>query len=139
MKRLKYVSRSAAPLVGAEVDAIVAKAQERNRRMDVTGVLVTTGNLFYQVLEGPEAAVDGLYARIRADPRHTDLLILGAEEHIEERYFADWSMQRVDLSVEAGERLEPLREVLNLIVDLRERSQRLTHTLERAIWRELSS
>lgn len=139
MKRLKYVSRSAAPLVGAEVDAIVAKAQERNRRMDVTGVLVTTGNLFYQVLEGPEAAVDGLYARIRADPRHTDLLILGVEEHIEERYFADWSMQRVDLSVEAGERLEPLREVLNLIVDLRERSQRLTHTLERAIWRELSS
>ena len=139
MKRLKYVSRSTTPLGGAEVDAIVAKAQKRNQSLDVTGVLVTTGNLFYQVLEGPESAVDGLYARIFADPRHTDLLVLGVEEHIEARFFADWSMQQVDLSAEAGERLEPLREVLNLIVELRERSQRLTHTLERAIWRELSS
>ena len=139
MKRLKYVSRSVLPLGSTAVGLIVAHAQERNQQLDVTGVLVTTGSLFYQVIEGPESAVDSLYARIASDPRHTDLLILGVEENIHERFFADWSMQRIDLSTEADERLEPLREVLNLIVELRTRSQRLTHTLERALWRELNS
>ena len=49
------------------------------------------------VLEGERSAVNRLYARILADPRHTDIEMLYLEE-ITQRRYPDWSMALVNLS-----------------------------------------
>jgi len=46
---------------------------------------------FFQVLEGPPAAVDKIYQRISEDSRHVKIVKL-IQEPIDERGFADWTM-----------------------------------------------
>ena len=50
-----------------------------------------------QVLEGGRGAVNKLYNRIAADPRHSDVELLSYEE-IAERRFAGWSMGQVNMA-----------------------------------------
>ena len=78
MKRIKYVSRFAKPFSEPELEQLADLAAAKNKDLDVTGVLITSGGVFFQVLEGPEEAVDDIFAAIEADSRHTDLLVLGA-------------------------------------------------------------
>ena len=55
--------------------------------------------LYLQVLEGERMAVNRLYARIVADQRHQDVVLLQLEE-ITQRRFAGWSMAHVDLQAD---------------------------------------
>ncbi len=135
LKRVHYVSRWARDLSSDELDALVADAAARNRELGLTGILLTSGRLFMQVLEGPVEAVDHVLGRIVADPRHTDVLVLG-EEMDGARVFPDWAMERVALE-DADERLEPLRALLEAISAQRAIIGRLAGVLERAAWREL--
>lgn len=139
MKRVKYVSRFAGELGRAEIDDLVARAAAKNARLDVTGILMTSGQMFFQVLEGPGAHVDQIYQGIVADERHRDVLLLESETDITERFFPGWSMRKVDLDDASLERLAPAREMLVRIIEKRREVARLTHELERAIWRELAS
>jgi len=63
----------------------------------VTGVLCCSGGIFLQVLEGGRSAVNRLYNRIAADPRHAQVELLSYEE-IGERRFAGWAMGQVDMA-----------------------------------------
>jgi hypothetical protein len=63
------------------------------------------------------------------------MLVL-SDEAIGERVFADWYMERVDLD---DERQEPLRAMLEAIVDQRRALSRLEAALERAVLREIDS
>jgi hypothetical protein len=54
MKRIKYVSRFAVPFREAELEELGMRAAKKNKGLDITGVLITSGGLFYQVLEGPQ-------------------------------------------------------------------------------------
>jgi hypothetical protein len=139
MKRLKYVSRYARDLTDTQLEALTRQAAEKNAGLDVTGILISSGRLFIQVLEGPAAAVDGIFARIREDSRHRDVLVLDVEEDCAERLFPDWSMRRFSLDVAAAERMEPLREILETVMEHRERIQSLTAVLERSLWAELAN
>jgi len=49
------------------------------------------------VLEGGRTAVNQLYNRIAADPRHSDVVLLHYDE-IAERRFAGWSMGQVNMA-----------------------------------------
>ena len=49
------------------------------------------------MLEGGRGAVNRLYNRIAADPRHTEVVLLSYEE-IGERRFASWAMGQVNMS-----------------------------------------
>ena len=53
--------------------------------------------MFLQVLEGGRAAVNRLYNRIVADPRHKDVELLSYQQ-IGERHFAGWSMGQVNVA-----------------------------------------
>jgi hypothetical protein len=53
--------------------------------------------MYLQVLEGGRTAVNRLYNRIVADPRHHDTELL-AYESIVERRFAGWSMGQVNMA-----------------------------------------
>ena len=95
--RILYVSRAVGPQTTTVTGSILAKAQARNAADGIGGVLCQGQGLYLQVLEGERGAVNRLYARIVADPRHRDVEMLLFDEIASPR-FADWSMALVDLS-----------------------------------------
>jgi hypothetical protein len=62
-----------------------------NAEAGITGFLVCARSWFAQVLEGPSAAVDTLYARLSADPRHHALRLVERTD-IARRRFPDWHL-----------------------------------------------
>jgi hypothetical protein len=95
--RLMYASRAAESVTPDELLAIMKKSRGDNPALGITGVLCFSGGVFLQVLEGGRMAVNRLYNRIVADPRHSDVVLLAYEE-IDERAFANWSMGQVNLA-----------------------------------------
>jgi hypothetical protein len=95
--RLMYASRAVPAVDQEELNAILRKSKSANPGDGITGVLCYSGGIFLQVLEGGRSQVNRLYARILADPRHTDVELLLYEE-IGERRFAGWSMGQVNVS-----------------------------------------
>ncbi len=94
--RLIYRSRS---LVAPDrrrtaLGEIFTTARRKNRRLGVTGALVTSGELFAQVLEGEEPVVRELYAAIERDARHDELVDL-EERIVDGRTFGRWAMAKV--------------------------------------------
>lgn len=138
MKRIKYVSQFAGPMSHAELVELVSRAARKNTELGVTGVLTTSGRLFFQVLEGPDDVVDSLFATIAKDDRHTDVMLIREERGIDHRLFPDWSMRAVMLDAGSVEALEPLRAILETAAQMQARLNDLTGTLERALWTEVS-
>jgi hypothetical protein len=89
--QLTYASRTAKTLIPEDLKAILAASQRNNARVGVTGALCLTNGIFLQQLEGDRTAVNLLYHRILADPRHRDPAILDFAE-IPSRRFTQWSM-----------------------------------------------
>lgn len=139
LKRIKYVSRFAKPLQSDEIARLADQSAARNQQLGVTGVLMSAGGLFFQIIEGPKEHVDTLYESIVRDGRHTDVLLLGSEENVNDRLFPDWSMKKIDLDERADARLDPLKSILEALVAQHQVMGRLTQCLERAIWTEMVS
>jgi hypothetical protein len=93
--RLLYASRAAAPIVPEDLSAILRQCKANNPAQGITGVLCCSDDTFLQVLEGGRPAVNRLYNRIVADPRHTQVELLSYQQ-IGERHFAGWSMGQVN-------------------------------------------
>lgn len=88
---LIYRSRAAAPFDEAALTELLQHARQSNQQRHLTGLLLHHQDQFLQVLEGPEAVLKELYARIEADSRHQHVRTL-AYGPIEERMFPDWRM-----------------------------------------------
>lgn len=84
----------ASNLVGS-FGQILSVSAARNLPDGITGFLAYDRGRFFQILEGPRAAVAACYARISGDPRHGQLEIL-IEESVSHRTFEQWSMGFVD-------------------------------------------
>jgi hypothetical protein len=95
LRRLLYVSRSRLPgdaaAVAAALAAILATARRCNAELDVTGALLLRGGRFAQALEGPSAAVQAVFDRIAADPRHAEVTVT-EDGPVAARAFPAWSM-----------------------------------------------
>lgn len=84
MHALLYRSRARSGLLARDLNDIVATAQERNRQLDVTGLLLhgrfqaipSAPGEFVQWIEGPEDHVEQLFAEIEEDGRHADVDVL---------------------------------------------------------------
>ena len=98
MKRLTYISKVNAVLSEEEILEIGHQSSTNNRKIDVTGVLISAGNYFFQILEGDQAIVDELLDKISRDSRHRDITVLAAEYECEDRVFSDWDMKTVAIS-----------------------------------------
>jgi hypothetical protein len=81
----------------ADITAILASACKHNTVNNVTGVLVSDGKRFLQILEGDEASVIGTYLRIANDSRHRMVESLGYIP-IKKRHFSGWKMGYGDVS-----------------------------------------
>lgn len=94
--RLIYRSHSTAPR--DRRDEVLAEifdvARAKNKKAGVTGALLISDNWFVQTLEGDEAVVTGLFEKIEADDRHTDVSVLESTT-VDSRVFSRWSMARI--------------------------------------------
>lgn len=89
--RLVYVSTAHPDLMLADIDAIVETAHARNTAEDITGLLVFNGFNFMQLLEGPAANVERVFASICKDARHSGVVrVLSTKA--EARVFGKWAM-----------------------------------------------
>jgi Sensors of blue-light using FAD len=70
---------------------ILKVARANNAVLGVTGALMLYDDWFAQVLEGPQAAVETLYARIKRDDRH-DAIRLNEAGPAPKRLFGKWAM-----------------------------------------------
>ena len=95
--RLMYASRALPDVNQDALVAILRKSKINNPTVGVTGVLCFSEGIFLQALEGGRSAVNQLYNKITADPRHTQVELLSYSE-IGERRFAGWSMGQVNIS-----------------------------------------
>lgn len=91
MIQLTYASRPFG-FDDAMLAGILLDARRCNTRDGITGLLVCRADLYLQLLEGPETAVDAAYRRIAADDRHIDLQLL-TRRSVTDRLFPAWAMR----------------------------------------------
>lgn len=135
MKRLRYISSFAQPMDQESISALVRVSRANNERDGITGILVAAGDLFFQVIEGPDDKVDALYARISVDPRHRQVLLLSSEQGDFSRICPDWAMRKVDLTSAAVDRAEPARVLLRMAYVQRQLADEAVAALESFTWR----
>jgi hypothetical protein len=139
MKRVRYISRFSADLEPQDIDLIVATSQQNNPKKNITGMLVASGDLFYQLLEGPKEEIDSLYALISKDPRHEQVLLLESEVGNFERICPDWAMQKVDLSLQSTAETAPIAALLEMICVQRQMAEKALKKLDEYTWEGLIS
>lgn len=74
------------------LDGILAVSRRLNARDDITGTLICRGDMYLQLIEGPDAAIQAAYKRITADDRHLDINLL-ISRTVAERMFPKWAMR----------------------------------------------
>jgi hypothetical protein len=88
---LVYVSRAAPSMTSQDLLDLGAASQTANDAAGITGLLLYSDGGFLQMLEGPRAAVESLYASIEHDTRHDEVTLVRAREQ-RDREFPGWSM-----------------------------------------------
>lgn len=109
--QLAYISKVSPNISEVAVKAILDAAARNNPQIGITGLLIWRHNQFFQLLEGPEQAIDILMRYIREDKRHSDVLVLHRKP-IEKRSFGNWSMDYVASEKELGEKFHFLEAVM---------------------------
>lgn len=104
LSRLIYKSTATAEVVpNRTLRDIEEQASAANSEKGITGLLVLTGNVFLQVLEGSAQDLTALFGKIIADERHRAVELVTFQP-IGGRCFEEWSMRTVDLYDLPGER-----------------------------------
>lgn len=91
MLQIGYFSSAFAPQDAPTVHKILLTARRNNRRDGITGLLVAGGGRYLQVIEGPGAAMETLFEKIRKDERHVGVVPF-LNRPVTTRNFGDWSM-----------------------------------------------
>lgn len=78
--------------IDQEILDILTTARRENQKNNLVGALYYGHGCFFQCLEGKQADIDELYAKLQKDSRHHDLKILSLQP-IEERRFSSWEMK----------------------------------------------
>ena len=139
MKRVRYISRFSADLRPGDIDQIVETSQRNNPGRKITGMLLASGDLFYQLLEGPSEQIDLLYERISKDPRHEQVILLESEIGDFERICPDWAMQKIDLTMKSTAETAPISALLEMICVQRQMAEKALKTLDQYTWEGLLS
>ena len=86
-----YSSEAATPMQTGDLEELLDHARRSNAANGITGALVYAEGLFLQILEGDNARVRALMARIRRDVRHGGVSIL-REGEVAAATFGSWKM-----------------------------------------------
>ncbi|MEP9363259.1 BLUF domain-containing protein [Nocardioides sp. CN2-186] len=91
MLSLTYVSSTKELLTVPELVELLESIRPKNDQLELTGMLLYSGGNVIQTLEGPDDAVQSVFASIQKDPRHAGVVVVRREQ-IEARAFPEWSM-----------------------------------------------
>lgn len=117
MIQVLYTSRATRPLSRAEMARLVAKASQHNRHVGITGMLIAYNGSYMQLIEGPTLSVEPLLERIRADGRHTNVVI-HRHGDVAERRCPRWAMASAAVSEEEWQRALGILAVRTPVVSL---------------------
>ena len=98
--QIVYVSRStfksstSGNTIEPNIARILAKSRSNNRKNGLVGVLYFGDGCFFQCLEGDALAIDTLYSKLEADPRHQELKLISRKQ-ITQLSFSAWSMKYI--------------------------------------------
>lgn len=87
-----YISHQVDEFTLEGLRELMIQSRAKNKRLELTGLLLFDPPLFFQVLEGPEASIKQIAADIKADKRHRDMDIIYANDNLFEREFSRWRM-----------------------------------------------
>lgn len=73
---------------------LVARARRRNAALGITGILYSDDAYFSQLLEGPRDSVEAVFASIRRDSRHRDIVVTEQGPQ-PARAFDGWALELV--------------------------------------------
>jgi hypothetical protein len=91
LQRIVYASAASHVYAEEQLERLLSKARESNRRSGITGMLVYHEQSFLQLIEGPGTALNSLFARLRSDQGHHRVVLL-LRERVAARSFADAPM-----------------------------------------------
>ena len=114
--QIVYTSTAAEWFGRTELVELLKGSVQRNTRAGITGLLLYKDGSFMQALEGDEAAVMRLFAKINRDPRHHHVIPL-IHERIEQRHFPNFAMAFRDLETAQLRSLPGYSEFMNTPLD----------------------
>ncbi|RZK24568.1 MAG: hypothetical protein EOO56_00790 [Hymenobacter sp.] len=92
VQHILYRSQATQPLTAGQLTDLLEESRAWNAQYQITGLLCyCTSGHFVQLIEGSAANVNALFARIRRDPRHHQVLAL-SDRATNTRWFPDWQM-----------------------------------------------
>lgn len=106
---LIYNSAATEEFSNEALAVLLAKARNKNAALGITGMLLYVDGCFFQVLEGPEDAVNGLAEKIRQDPRHGRMTTI-INEPIARRAFSEWTMGFTRMTTSAAGEMDGLND-----------------------------
>ena len=112
MIHLVYVSSATREMSEKDLVHLLEQSRNRNKRQNVTGMLLYSGGNFFQVLEGDNKDVEEIYESILEDERNKGNIII-IKENIDERTFPDWSMGFKHITTENIKSIEGYTEFLD--------------------------
>ena len=74
------------------LDDILTISRVRNSKADITGTLICRADMYLQLIEGPDPAIQATYQRITMDDRHVEINLL-LSRAVTERLFPKWAMR----------------------------------------------
>ncbi|WP_373476814.1 BLUF domain-containing protein [Sphingorhabdus sp.] len=74
------------------LDDILTISRVRNSRNDITGTLICRADMYLQLIEGPDAAIQATFQRIKSDDRHLEMNLL-VSRLVTDRLFPKWAMR----------------------------------------------
>ncbi|MDA0825252.1 MAG: BLUF domain-containing protein [Proteobacteria bacterium] len=86
-----YLSKAVDVFSDHDLDQLLTNCRRNNAAASVTGALLYHNGYFMQLIEGQLDAINAIYDRIQADPRHEVLSVL-FEDEISARFFPNWTM-----------------------------------------------
>ena len=137
LKRIHYISSFVKDMSVDEIKEISSQAAKNNAEKDITGVLMAKGGVFFQIIEGPEENIDGLFTNILKDPRHEKIITLGIQIGDLKRLFPDWHMKDINLDTTTSERLQPVKAIIDAVHAQSAIIENLTEALAASAWAEL--
>jgi bifunctional N-acetylglucosamine-1-phosphate-uridyltransferase/glucosamine-1-phosphate-acetyltransferase GlmU-like protein len=91
MNYIIYISTSVRLFDDSDLKDMLLQSRANNSEAGITGVLLYHRGTFFQVLEGEEEQINAMFEKIKADPRHHNIIKMKSGT-MAERNFPDWSM-----------------------------------------------
>jgi hypothetical protein len=99
MEYIVYVSTATRLMSENELIDLLNVSRAKNKKYNVTGMLLYCEGTFMQVLEGDKRWIDLIYKTIELDIKHKNIIKL-ADGKLAKRNFPDWAMAFASVNAE---------------------------------------